>query len=92
MVGKKKGRILDLYCGSGTIGLSFLQCGVGSDVVGIEVVADAIHDAAKNAEINGLLAQSRFFIGKVEHLIHTDNEVKNLLTDIDLVIVDPPRE
>jgi tRNA/tmRNA/rRNA uracil-C5-methylase (TrmA/RlmC/RlmD family) len=52
MIGTIKGNIIDLYCGSGTIGLSFLKAGLGKAVKGIEIVADAVQDAYFNAKIN----------------------------------------
>ncbi|NOZ43886.1 MAG: methyltransferase [bacterium] len=60
LVGSVKGSILDLYCGTGSIGLSFLKMGIGDALIGIEVVADAIQDAWKNAEINKLKEQCFF--------------------------------
>ncbi len=73
---------LDLYCGTGTIALlisDFVQ-----KVVGVEVVAEAIADAEENKKLNGIFNVD-FVLGKVEdHL--------NEFDDIDLIIVDPPRE
>ena len=43
-------RLLDLYCGTGSIGLYMAdQC---QSVIGIETVADAIVDAKHNADLN----------------------------------------
>ncbi|MDP2669786.1 MAG: hypothetical protein Q8O99_01960 [bacterium] len=43
---------MDLYCGSGTIGICALKSGIGDTLVGVEIVEEAIQDAEKNAIIN----------------------------------------
>lgn len=86
-----KQTILDLYCGTGTIGLSFLKQGIGEKLLGIEIVEDAIADAHINASRNDLSEQSYFVAGKVEDLIDKDTTIKESLTDLGLVILDPPR-
>ncbi|MBQ9535338.1 MAG: 23S rRNA (uracil(1939)-C(5))-methyltransferase RlmD [Clostridia bacterium] len=44
-------RMLDLYCGVGTITLTAgAECG---HIIGAEIVPDAVRDARRNAEING---------------------------------------
>lgn len=75
------GKVLDLYCGTGTIGIFASK--YAKEVVGIEVVKDAIEAANINKEINDI-KNITFINGKVE-----DNIDKFL--DIDLIIVDPPR-
>lgn len=92
MVGKVSGTLLDLYCGSGTIGICALKSGRWSRLVGIEVVEEAIVDAQKNAQINGIADQSYFFAWKAEHLVRHHTQLQDLLQELDLVIVDPPRE
>ena len=73
--------VLDLYCGTGTIGI-FVSKYV-SNVIGIEVVEDAVCSANLNREINNV-NNIDFICGKVEDNI-------NIFDDIDLVITDPPR-
>ena len=77
----KDENILDLYCGSGGIGI-FVSDKVKS-VLGIEIIDDAIKNAKENAKINNV-DNIKFIRGKVED--NLDN-IKN----IDTVIVDPPR-
>ena len=72
---------LDLYCGSGTIGI--LISDYVDEVVGVEVNESSYKDALKNKKINNCDNVS-FINGKVEDYI---DEFKNY----DLVIVDPPR-
>lgn len=86
-----KSTILDLYCGTGSIGLSFLKSGIGEKLIGIEIVEDAIEDAKINAQLNDLSDQSYFVAGKAEDLVKSNRELQKRLSDIGLIIVDPPR-
>lgn len=85
------GNIIDLYCGSGTIGLSFLAQWVGKSVYGIEVVESAVTDAERNAKINGMANCSQFFAGKAEKLLLEWVVWEEAFIGNDLVIIDPPR-
>lgn len=58
--------VWDMYCGIGTISL-FLSRRAGH-VYGVEVVPQAIEDARKNAEINGI-SNVEFFVGKAEEVV-----------------------
>lgn len=91
-IGEIDGHILDLYCGTGTIGLSFLKAGKGEGVMGIEIVPDAIVDAVRNAKVNGLSDRAYFVSGKAEDLVSTDQYISARLDKIKLVVVDPPRD
>lgn len=75
-------QVLDLYCGTGSIGL--LVSPYVEKVVGIEVVKEAIQNAIQNQKINNRENIS-FLCGKVE------DKIDLLQGDFDLVIVDPPR-
>ena len=86
-----KSTILDLYCGTWSIWLSFLKSGIGQQLIGIEIVESAVQDAYINAELNELSKESYFVAGKAEELIHTDEYLQAKLSDIGLVILDPPR-
>ena len=78
---KNNDNVLDLYCGTGSIGIYVSdKC---KSVIGIEEVKSAIEDAILNAKTNNV-SNIDFILGKVEDSI---DEVLN----IDLVIVDPPR-
>ena len=76
-------KVLDAYCGAGTIALTLAKRIPGLDITGVEVVASAVKDANKNAEINDLKAY--FIESKVEDQIEE-------LKDFDSVIVNPPRK
>ena len=83
IVKEKSKNVLDLYCGTGTIGIYISD--VVSKITGIEVVSDAIESANTNKKINNV-ENIEFILGKVEDkldLISNNN--------IDTVVVDPPR-
>jgi 23S rRNA (uracil1939-C5)-methyltransferase len=92
MVGYTKGTILDLYCGTGSIGISFLKLGMGDKLIGIEIVEEAIVDAWHNAKIS-LGDQEVFFAATpAEKAFTTVPEISEKLEDLWLVVVDPPRD
>ena len=90
MLPEVKGRIVDMYSWVGTIGLSFLKAWVGSSLLGVELVQDAVQDARYNAQINGL-QNVEFLVGKAEEVIYS-LVMEGKLDDMDLLIVDPPRD
>lgn len=92
MIWDYQGTILDLYCGTWSIGLSMLCNGIGEDLIGIEIVPEAIQDARINAELNQCKEKVYFVAGKAETMIESDSHIKSKLDQIWLVIVDPPRD
>ena len=83
IVKEKSKNVLDLYCGTGTIGIYISD--VVSKITGIEVVSDAIEAANINKKINNV-ENIEFILGKVEDKL---DFISN--NNIDTVIVDPPR-
>lgn len=88
-------KILDLYCGTGTIGLSLLKAFEvkngscqGLTLAGVEIVEDAVLDAKENARMNRL-DQAVFLAGDApegaDYLLSRGYRP-------DLVILDPPRK
>ena len=77
-------RLLDAYCGTGTIGL-FCADRV-REVVGVEVVRDAIFDARLNARNNGI-ENSLFLAGGMRETLPLAAETG----PFGRVIMDPPR-
>ena len=75
-------RVLDLYCGSGTIGIYISD--LVDEVIGVEVVEESIVLANRNKELNNVKNVS-FINDKVENVIDKINK------NVDFVIVDPPR-
>ncbi len=78
--------VLDLYCGTGTIGL--IASKQAKKVIGIEIIEDAIRDAKINAENNN--------IKNIEfYCMDAGEGAKKLLDEkiaLDTIIVDPPRK
>lgn len=73
--------VLDLCCGVGTLGLSIAdKC---KKVYGIEIVENAINDAKMNAKINN--------IDNAEYILGDAFTLMSTLDDVNLIIVDPPR-
>ncbi len=79
-------RVLDLYCGAGTISLCMARhC---QEVIGIEVVPQAIENAQRNCERNSI-RNSQFHAGKAEDIL--PRLVRKGLKP-DVIVVDPPRK
>jgi 23S rRNA (uracil1939-C5)-methyltransferase len=78
--------VYDLYCGTGSIGI-FVSKGA-KKVVGVEVVADAVTDANKNAALNQL-EHAQFFTGDVIDICDDAFFAQHGRPDV--VITDPPR-
>lgn len=78
--------LLDMYCGAGTIGLFMARS--AKKVIGVEIVPQAIDDAKRNAEINGI-ENARFICadaGKAAEKLLSEN------CRPDVVVLDPPRK
>ena len=80
--------VWDLYCGTGSIAL-FVARQVRR-VVGFEVVAEAIEDAYKNCELNGI-DNCAFYAGDLKEVLKDVRASANDSRSPDVVITDPPR-
>ena len=78
----KPNKVLDLYCGTGTIGIYVAEH--TNEVIGVDYSSSNINDANKNKELNNS-NNITFINDKVE------NVIDSFESNIDLVIVDPPR-
>lgn len=79
-------RVLDLYCGIGTIGLSMAEhC---CRLVGVEIVPQAIENAKANAKLNGIENAEFFCADAKEAAARFAAEGRQF----DVIIVDPPRK
>ncbi|WP_172373259.1 23S rRNA (uracil(1939)-C(5))-methyltransferase RlmD [Sporosarcina jiandibaonis] len=78
--------VIDAYCGIGTISLFLAQN--AQEVYGVEIVPQAIEDAKRNAELNGI-DNAHFEAGPAEEVIPKwYAEGKRF----DVLVVDPPRK
>ena len=86
-MGNTKGKtVIDLYCGTGTIGLCTAKD--AEKLIGVEIIGQAVNDAKENAEINER-KNTEFICGDAEKAAEILKE-KNVKPDI--IIVDPPRK
>ena len=77
--------VYDLYCGTGTIGLTLARDAL--TVWGVEVSEESVACAIENAELNGI-ANAAFFAGEVGASLA---ELADRAGAPDVVVVDPPR-
>ena len=79
-------RVLDLYCGTGTITLCLAKR--AKEAIGVELVEAAVHDAEENARRNGI-TNATFFCadaGQAAQRLSAEGERP------DVIVVDPPRK
>ena len=81
--GGKEDRVLDLYCGTGTI--SLMLAPYVQEVLGVEQLPDAIENAEANKKRNGIENVS-FETGTVEKWIKHSAK-----PDVNCLVLDPPR-
>lgn len=86
--------VWDLYCGIGTISLFLAQ--KAKQVYGVEIIPQAIEDARKNAEINGI-TNAEFYVGKAEEVLPDyyrkyEESHPGRRAHADVIVVDPPRK
>jgi 23S rRNA (uracil1939-C5)-methyltransferase len=78
-------KVFDLFCGIGTIGLT--MAARAGEVLGVEIVPEAIADAERNAKLNEI-GNTHFLAANVR------TGVRPLLVQAgkpDVVVIDPPR-
>ena len=75
--------VFDLYSGTGTI--AQLLAPVAKEVIGVEIVEDAVKAARENAKLNGL-DNCRFIAGDVLKVLD------DLTEKPDVIVLDPPRD
>ncbi|XP_070508938.1 tRNA (uracil-5-)-methyltransferase homolog A-like isoform X2 [Chironomus tepperi] len=81
--------VLDVCCGTGTIGLCCSK--YSKEVHGMEIIPQAIEDAKHNAQVNDI-KNSHFAVGSADDLIMLMVKNANIKDDEEMVaIVDPPR-
>lgn len=75
--------VYDLYSGTGTI--AQMLAPVAKEVVGVEIIAEAVEAAKENAALNGL-NNCKFLAGDVLKVLDTIEEKP------DYIVLDPPRD
>lgn len=81
-----KERVIDAYCGIGTIGL--IAAPHAREVLGVELNAEAVKNALQNARNNGV-ENARFLCADAGQLM---DRMAQAGESADLVFLDPPRE
>lgn len=74
--------LVDLFCGTGTIGLCIIKNVPNAKLTGIEIVSSAIECAKQNAELNHI-ENAQFICGDAN---------APELASADIVVLDPPRK
>lgn len=83
---KKSDKVLDAYCGTGTIGIAAAKRGSGK-VVGVELNEDAVKDAFFNAKLNNVENASFFCADAGRFMVEAAAQNERF----DVVFMDPPR-
>lgn len=78
--------LLDLYCGAGTIGLS--MAGELKELIGVEIVPQAVENAWENARANGI-TNARFLCADAQAAAQ---QLALEGVHPDVVVMDPPRK
>ena len=78
-------KLIDAYCGTGTIGLTMAD--KAKEIIGVEVNSDAIKDAKENAKLNGI-TNAKFYNADAGDFMC---ELAEKGEKADVVITDPPR-
>ncbi len=80
-------RVLDAYCGTGTIGICAASAINELQVIGVERVEGAVRSAKRNAEANGLAERCRFVAADATEWMAREGRKLGF----DVVLMDPPR-
>ena len=84
---KKDELVFDLYTGTGTIALFMAE--QAREVVGIELIPEAIEDAKLNAQNNGV-TNATFYAGDMKEVFNAEFIAKHGKPDV--LVTDPPRD
>lgn len=79
--------VMDLFCGTGTIGQILASKSSNTKIVGVDIVASAIEDAKKNAKRNNIEGVE-FYAADVGKFLNEHPQFKNKIRTI---ILDPAR-
>ena len=79
--------VMDLFCGTGTIGQILAKRSNTAEIIGVDIVAEAIEDAKKNAKRNSVEG-IQFFASDVGKFLSEYPQYKG---KIGTIVLDPPR-
>lgn len=79
--------VMDLFCGTGTIGQIMAKQSPSASIVGVDIVEEAIADAKRNAKRNGV-ERIQFFAADVGKFLTAYPEYQG---KIKTIVLDPPR-
>jgi len=83
-----KGKVvMDLFCGTGTIGQLLTQRTEDTKIIGVDIVAEAISDAKRNAKRNNI-SGIEFYAADVGKFLKAYPYYEG---KIDTIVLDPPR-
>lgn len=80
--------VMDLFCGTGTIGQILATRRSDVRIVGVDIVEEAIEDAKRNAKANDLEGAVEFYAADVGKFLREHPE---FIGHINTIILDPPR-
>lgn len=80
-------RVLDAYCGTGTIGICLASAWPEADVIGVEQVRGAVECARRNARANGVKDRCEFVAADATAWMRKGGRSR----EVDVVVMDPPR-
>ena len=79
--------VMDLFCGTGTIGQLMTSRNAEVQIIGVDIVDEAIADAKRNAKRNGI-KNIKFYASDVGKFLREHPQYKGRIKTI---ILDPPR-
>lgn len=79
--------IMDLFCGTGTIGQLLSSQLKDAEIIGVDIVPSAIENAKRNAKLNNIEGV-KFFAEDVGKFLLNQPQYKG---QIDTIVLDPPR-
>ena len=79
--------VMDLFCGTGTIGQILSTRSTNNKIIGVDIVEEAIKDAKRNAKRNNI-TNVEFYAADVGKFL---KEYPDFMGKIGTIILDPPR-
>lgn len=83
---KEGEKLVDLYCGAGTVGICLAK--EKTELIGVEIVPEAVENAKENAALNGM-DNAEFILADAKNATQI---LKSRGIKADCVVMDPPRK